>query len=561
MGPANVRINPVGGAVFIALGVCAALYMFGLPDWFHREPRVSMKELLSVCIQLAQEGGKRVKDVRLANRRDTQSHRAIVYGLAKAFPGLKVISEEKDLKPVNLLEIKDTNKHLTEVAETISSDQSISNSKITVWVDPLDATKEYTEKKLKYVATMVCVAVDGHPTIGVIHKPFVNDNKGETVWAWVGYGKSKTLEAVKTEKKEGDPDRIIVSISHKGDVESVAKAALGEKTLVLKGAGAGDLESVTKAALGEKTLVLKGAGAGDLESVAKAALGEKTLVLKGAGAGDLESVAKAALGEKTLVLKGAGAGDVESVAKAVLGEKTLVLKGAGAVAKAVLGEKTLVLKGAGAGKSYNKHVSIFHKGDFESVAKAVLGEKTLVLKGAGAGDLESVAKAVLGEKTLILKGAGAGDLESVTKAVLGEKTLVLKGAGAGDLESVAKAVLGEKILVLKGAGAGDLESVTKAVLGEKTQVLKGAGAGYKTLEVIKGNADAYLHTTKIKKWDLCAANAILSSMDGKMTTLQGDFIDYSSTTDKVVSDGLLVTLSNHFDYLKKLAGAMKKSDA
>ncbi|XP_052075037.1 putative inositol monophosphatase 3 [Mytilus californianus] len=343
MGPANVRINPVGGAVFIALGVCAALYMFGLPDWFHREPRVSMKELLSVCIQLAQEGGKRVKDVRLASNElaenlkgktdegvkdvktegDTQSHRAIVYGLAKAFPGLKVISEEKDLKPVNLLEIKDTNKHLTEVAETISSDQSISNSKITVWVDPLDATKEYTEKKLEYVATMVCVAVDGHPTIGVIHKPFVNDNKGETVWAWVGYGKSKTLEAVKTEKKEGDPDRIIVSISHKGDVESVAKAALGEKT----------------------------------------------------------------------------------------------------------------------------------------------------------------------------------------------------------------------------------------------QVLKGAGAGYKTLEVIKGNADAYLHTTKIKKWDLCAANAILSSMDGKMTTLQGDFIDYSSTTDKVVSDGLLVTLSNHFDYLKKLAGAMKKSDA
>lgn len=55
-----------------------------------------------------------------------------------------MISEEKDLKPVNLLEIEDTKKELDEVTQTISSDQSIASSKITVWVDPLDATKEYT---------------------------------------------------------------------------------------------------------------------------------------------------------------------------------------------------------------------------------------------------------------------------------------------------------------------------------------------------------------------------------------------------------------------------------
>jgi len=60
-----------------------------------------------------------------------------------------------------------------------------------------------------------------------------------SVWAWVGYGKSKTLENVKQRKKDGDPDKIIVSISHKGEVEQVAKEALGEKTQVLQGAGAG----------------------------------------------------------------------------------------------------------------------------------------------------------------------------------------------------------------------------------------------------------------------------------------------------------------------------------
>lgn len=110
MAPINVRINPLGGAVAICLVLVLFFYVFGLPDFFtHTEERVSMKQLLSASVVLARRGGDRVKEIRradtlqekvkgetkegakeLVSRGDMESHNAIFYGLAKAFPGLYV---------------------------------------------------------------------------------------------------------------------------------------------------------------------------------------------------------------------------------------------------------------------------------------------------------------------------------------------------------------------------------------------------------------------------------------------------------------------------------------
>lgn len=73
--------------------------------------------------------------------------------------------------------------------------------------------------------------------------------------------------------------------------------------------------------------------------------------------------------------------------------------------------------------------------------------------------------------------------------------------------------------------------------------------GYKTLQVIKGDADAYVHVTRIKKWDICAGNAILKAVGGQMTTLNGASIDYDAIGDPKNDEGLLATIHDHKKFL------------
>ena len=109
MAPMNIKINPLGGAVCIAVVLVLFFYTFGIPGFTTKVERISMKELLSTSVVLARRGGGRVKDIRrsdtlqeqvkgktkegvneMVSQGDMQSHEAIFYGFAKAFPGLNV---------------------------------------------------------------------------------------------------------------------------------------------------------------------------------------------------------------------------------------------------------------------------------------------------------------------------------------------------------------------------------------------------------------------------------------------------------------------------------------
>jgi len=73
------------------------------------------------------------------------------------------------------------------------------------------------------------------------------------------------------------------------------------------------------------------------------------------------------------------------------------------------------------------------------------------------------------------------------------------------------------------------------------------------MEVVKGRVDLYLHSTIIKKWDVCAGNAILHSLGGSMTDLKGNKIDYSAEGSPVNEGGILAALSDAEYFLEKIA--------
>mmetsp|Transcript_58899 Transcript_58899/g.133330 ORF Transcript_58899/g.133330 Transcript_58899/m.133330 type:complete len:260 (+) Transcript_58899:155-934(+) len=87
------------------------------------------------------------------------------------------------------------------------------------------------------------------------------------------------------------------------------------------------------------------------------------------------------------------------------------------------------------------------------------------------------------------------------------------------------------------------------------QPLAAGGAGYKALLVAAGDAGAYLHTTKSKAWDACAADSLLSAMGGALTDTWGEPVLYRPEAP-VLTRGLLgaSTLSAHRWLLARLRG-------
>ena len=214
---------------------------------------VKISELLSASIDLAEEAGIQVVKIRSSSSvnfgqkskgktkegkdefvtaGDFKSHEIITSGLKTGWPNLRYQSEETDKK---IVPSKMPSKHNAEVEKMKWRDEEVPLNEVTVWIDPLDATQEYTEGKtdqslLKYVTVMVCIVVKDNPVAGVIYQAF----EKKTYWAWVSHGVSSTVdELLKNREKQQSlrkGTKIVISRSHSGDARQFISKVLPNVT-------------------------------------------------------------------------------------------------------------------------------------------------------------------------------------------------------------------------------------------------------------------------------------------------------------------------------------------
>lgn len=297
----NLRIIAV--ALSIIVLVLFIVYRssshFSLPAAQHvstTPETIKISQLLSAAIFLTEEAGKKVVAVRKSpnpsidavNKNtdaaktadfvtlgDHLSQQVISTGLKSVWPSLRYRSEESEgsnLVPISVSNVPMINKEVSETLERyntrekLDEEESVPLEEVGVWIDPLDATMEYTQggddpDLLKYVMVMMCITQRGKPVAAVLHQPFgmfravyfacfhflvffINSvSKGVSYWAWLGHGVSvSVLNKANIVHSTGDKIRMTVSRSHPGAALQLARRVFGGTKMAVEpviAAGAG----------------------------------------------------------------------------------------------------------------------------------------------------------------------------------------------------------------------------------------------------------------------------------------------------------------------------------
>ena len=151
---------------------------------------ISVRALLSTCCDACALGCAAIRDVqaqrsaggdalrvRLKTQDDPRSalteadaaaQRAIVGALLHEWPGLRIVGEEEDAP----LPVAAPGGLRRDLCVGCGSDVTAELADITLYVDPLDGTREFVEERLQNCQALVGVAVRGRAVAGAVGVPF-----------------------------------------------------------------------------------------------------------------------------------------------------------------------------------------------------------------------------------------------------------------------------------------------------------------------------------------------------------------------------------------------------
>ncbi|XP_019850537.1 PREDICTED: 3'(2'),5'-bisphosphate nucleotidase 1-like [Amphimedon queenslandica] len=167
---------------------------------------------------------------------DRRAQRCISATIQSRFPEINLIGEEDvAVESDDYTLVKPDEESDDVLKETCPPDLvNLKENDLTVWVDPLDGTKEFTEGFPEHVTVLIGISYNERPVGGVIHQPFYGPT-GRTVWGLVG-GAVKGMTPVAS----GDPGeklsegglRIVVTRSHMSQTVRDAVDALNPKEVL-----------------------------------------------------------------------------------------------------------------------------------------------------------------------------------------------------------------------------------------------------------------------------------------------------------------------------------------
>lgn len=122
---------------------------------------------------------------------DTAAQAVVVASLRAAWPGLRIVGEEDDDDVAASAGAPATPPLRTDLCVAAESSLTADLEHVTVFVDPLDGTREFVEGRVWNVQVLVGIAVHGEAVAGAVGLPFANgssDSATAVVYGMVGAG-------------------------------------------------------------------------------------------------------------------------------------------------------------------------------------------------------------------------------------------------------------------------------------------------------------------------------------------------------------------------------------